>query len=129
MPLQGNGLCTAGHRLNSVHYFCQPFIGADLSPRHRELIPKPGPLPFGELARANFDQLDRISQVALALQLPFAMLPLLHFTSSRKRMGRWKNGWLLLVAGWSSALLITAMDVYGLPESLKSAWRVITGGQ
>ena len=69
MPLQGNGLCTAGHRLNSVHYFCQRFIGADLSPRHRELIPKPGPLPFGELTRANFDQLDRMSQVALAFEV------------------------------------------------------------
>jgi hypothetical protein len=25
-------------------------------------------------------------------------------------------------------LLITAMDLYSLPESLKEAWRIITGG-
>jgi manganese transport protein len=56
------------------------------------------------------------------------MFPLLHFTSSRKRMGAWKNGWLLLSAGWTSAVLITAMDVWGLPESLKSAWHVLLGG-
>jgi len=69
-----------------------------------------------------------LSQVVLALQLPFAMFPLLHFTSSRKRMGRWKNGWFLLVAGWSSAILITIMDVLGLPDSLRAAWHVVTGG-
>jgi manganese transport protein len=69
-----------------------------------------------------------LSQVVLALQLPFAMFPLLHFTSSGRRMGKWKNGPLLLAAGWLSAVLITAMDLYGLPESLGEAWRVITGG-
>jgi manganese transport protein len=53
---------------------------------------------------------------------------LLHFTSSGKRMGRWKSGWLLMTAGWASAILITAMDIYGLPDSLKSAWQVIAGG-
>ncbi|MBI2678040.1 MAG: Nramp family divalent metal transporter [Candidatus Koribacter versatilis] len=69
-----------------------------------------------------------LSQVVLALQLPFAMFPLLHFTSSRKRMGQWKNGWFLLIAGWSSAILITVMDVMGLPDSLRAAWQVVTGG-
>ena len=64
----------------------------------------------------------------LAMQLPLAMFPLLHFTSSAKRMGQWKNGWFLIVAGWGSALLITAMDLWGLPESLKAAWQVIRGG-
>ena len=62
------------------------------------------------------------------MQLPFAMFPLLHFTSSRTRMGRWKNGRFLLVAGWASAILITSMDLYGLPDSLKAAWQVIAGG-
>ena len=69
-----------------------------------------------------------LSQVVLALQLPFAMFPLLQFTSSGKRMGTWKNGWFLLIAGWGSAILITAMDVFGLPDSLKAAWQVIVGG-
>src|SRR5260370_32785426 len=66
-----------------------------------------------------------LSQVVLALQLPFAMFPLLHFTSSGKRMGNWKNGWFLLAAGWGSAILITAMDLYDLPGSLKVACQVI----
>jgi manganese transport protein len=72
--------------------------------------------------------LVNLSQVILCLILPLAMFPLLHFTSSSRRMGRWVNGWFLLILGWGSALLITAMDLYSLPESLKEAWRIITGG-
>ena len=36
--------------------------------------------------------------------------------------------WSLLIAGWGSALLITAMDIFGLPDSLEEAWKVILGG-
>ena len=39
-----------------------------------------------------------------------------------------KYRWFLLLAGWGSALLITGMDICGLPDSLKSAWQVIVGG-
>jgi manganese transport protein len=66
--------------------------------------------------------------VILALQLPLAMFPLLHFTSSRKYMGKWRLGWFLMIAGWSCALLITAMDIYGLPDSIRQGWAIIAGG-
>jgi manganese transport protein len=72
--------------------------------------------------------LVNLSQVILCLILPFAMFPLLQFTSSRKIMGRWANGWFLMVLGWGSAILITIMDIYSLPESLKQAWHIIAGG-
>jgi manganese transport protein len=71
--------------------------------------------------------LVNLSQVILCLQLPFAMFPLLHFTSSAERMGRWANGWFLLIAGWASAILITAMALYTLPDALSEAWRIIAG--
>jgi len=94
----------------------------------RTLAILPAVLVIGLRGDSSVTDLLVLSQVVLALQLPFAMFPLLHFTSSRKIMGPWRNGWFLLIAGWSSALLITAMDVYGLPDSFKSAWHVITGG-
>jgi manganese transport protein len=75
----------------------------------------------------SITELLNLSQVSLSLVLPFALLPLLYFTSSRKIMGRWKNGWLLMTLGWGSAGLITALDLYSLPESLKEAWRIIVG--
>jgi manganese transport protein len=68
-----------------------------------------------------------LSQVVLAMQLPFAMFPLLHFASSRKWMGDHRIGWFLLIAGWTSAVLITALDIYGLPDTCNDAWEVILG--
>jgi len=85
-------------------------------------------LIIGVRGESSVTDLLTLSQVVLALQLPFAMFPLLHFTGSRKRMGAWKNGWFLLTAGWASAILIAVMDLYGLPDSIKAAWQVITGG-
>jgi manganese transport protein len=71
--------------------------------------------------------LVNLSQVILCLILPLAMFPLLYFTSSRMIMGKWTNGWFLTILGWGSALTITAMAIYSLPESLSAAWRVIIG--
>jgi manganese transport protein len=68
-----------------------------------------------------------LSQVVLAMQLPLAMFPLLHLTSSQRWMGEHRNGWFLLIAGWTSCLLITALDIYGLPEAIDKAWSVIVG--
>ena len=80
---------------------------------------------IGLRGASSVTDLLTLSQVVLALQLPFAMFPLLHFTSSRRRMGDWKLGWLLLPAGWLTAILITATDLYGLPSSLHIAWQVL----
>ena len=88
----------------------------------------PAVLIIGIRGDSSVTDLLTLSQVVLALQLPFAMFPLLQFTSSRKRMGKWKNGAFLLAAGWCSAILITAMDIYGLPDALRTTWQVITGG-
>lgn len=111
------------------------FMHWKLSPTVRRLVTRtlailPAVLVIGIRGNneSSINDLLTLSQVVLALQLPFAMFPLLHFTSSRKRMGAWKNGWILLAAGWGSAILITAMDIWGLPESLHKAWSVITGG-
>ncbi len=109
------------------------FMRWRIKPWVRRLITRglailPAVFIIGLRGDSSVTDLLTLSQVVLALQLPFAMFPLLHFTSSRKRMGSWKNRGLLLVAGWTSAILITAMDLYGLPDSLKAAWHVITAG-
>ncbi len=108
-----------------MHWRIQPWVRRLIT---RTLAILPAVFIIGLRGESSVTDLLTLSQVVLALQLPFAMFPLLQFTSSRKRMGVWKNGRFLLVAGWASAILITAMDIYGLPESLKSAWQVITGG-
>src|SRR5882672_218439 len=108
-----------------MHWRIKPWVRRLIT---RLLAILPAVFIIGLRGEGSVTDLLTLSQVVLALQLPFAMLPLLHFTSSGKRMGTWKNGWVLLIAGWSSAILITAMDLYGLPDSLKAAWHVIVGG-
>jgi manganese transport protein len=109
------------------------FMHWRLSPWARRVITRllaiiPAVLIIGLRGDNSTTDLINLSQVVLALQLPLAMFPLLHFTSSRKRMGRWKSGWFLLTAGWSSAILITVLDIYGLPDAIRQAWQVIVGG-
>src|SRR5213076_3398593 len=94
----------------------------------RGLAILPAVVVIGVRGDSSVTDLLTLSQVVLALQLPFAMFPLLHFTSSKTKMGKWKSGWFLLAAGWTSAVLITAMDLYGLPDSLAAAWQVVIGG-
>ncbi|SPE61898.1 Divalent metal cation transporter MntH [Verrucomicrobia bacterium] len=108
-----------------MHWRIQPWLRRLIT---RSLAIIPAVLIIGIRGDSSVNDLLTLSQVVLALQLPFAMFPLLHFTSSRKRMGAWKLGWFLMAGGWGSAILITVMDICGLPDSLKAAWRVIAGG-
>ncbi len=107
-----------------MHWRIMPWVRRLIT---RTLAILPAVLIIGLRGENSVTDLLTLSQVVLALQLPFAMFPLLQFTSSKTRMGRWRNGYFLLAAGWASAILITAMDIYGLPESLKTAWHLIVG--
>jgi manganese transport protein len=109
------------------------FMQWRLAPWLRRLITRllaiiPAVVIIGIRGSSSVNDLLTLSQVVLALQLPLAMFPLMHFASSRRRMGAWRLGWFLLIAGWGSAILITAMDVWGLPDALKDAWQVVVGG-
>jgi manganese transport protein len=64
-------------------------------------------------------QLVVLSQVVLSLQLPFAIVPLVQFTSDRRRMGEFASGgWLkvlacvcaVVVVGLNAALVYLQMD-------------------
>jgi manganese transport protein len=52
-----------------------------------------------------------LSQVVLSMQLPFAVIPLLHFTSDRQRMGTFANpGWVRAL-GWVAAAIIVTLNL------------------
>lgn len=109
-----------------MHWRIRPWVRRVIT---RGIAIMPAILVIGVRGEHNtVTDLINLSQAVLAIQLPFAMFPLLHFTSSRARMGRWKLGPILLIFGWGSALLITAMDIYAMPDTLKQAWQVIVGG-
>ena len=57
-------------------------------------------------------QLIILSQVILSLQLPFAIVPLIHFTSDKKRMGSLVNPIWVRALGWACAALIISLNFW-----------------
>jgi manganese transport protein len=56
-------------------------------------------------------QLLILSQVVLSLQLPFAIIPLIHFTSDRERMGTFANALWVKCLAWLTAIIIVALNL------------------
>ena len=104
-----------------MHWRMRPWLQADDHAVARRSLP--AVLIIWLRPKARSTDLLVLSQVVLAMQLPFAMFPLLHFASSRRWMGEHRIGWFLLIAGWISAILITALDIYGLPGAAGSVGR------
>ena len=52
-----------------------------------------------------------LSQVVLSMQLPFAVIPLLHFTSDRQRMGTFANPRWVRALGWIAAAIIVTLNL------------------
>jgi manganese transport protein len=59
-----------------------------------------------------------LSQVILSLQLPFAIFPLLQFTSSEKLMGPFAIGLWIKALAWPVCLIIAALNVYLLYQTM-----------
>ena len=51
-----------------------------------------------------------LSQVILSLQLPFAVIPLIHFTNDKQSMGRFANGVWLKAFSWVVAIVIVGLN-------------------
>ena len=62
-----------------------------------------------------------LSQVILSLQLPFAIIPLIQFTSSRERMGRFANAAWVQAVSWTPAVVILALNIWLVQQSV-SDW-------
>ena len=59
-----------------------------------------------------------LSQVVLSMQLPFAVIPLVQFTSSRRIMGPLANPRWLSALAWGCAALIIALNIWLLASFL-----------
>lgn len=56
-------------------------------------------------------QLILLSQVILSLQLPFAVIPLVQFTSDRRRMGAFANRAWLKILAWTCTAMILGLNI------------------
>jgi len=59
-----------------------------------------------------------LSQVILSLQLSFAVVPLVMFTSSKKKMGEFANSKLVEITSWVVSIIIIAFNMYLLWDTL-----------
>jgi manganese transport protein len=59
-----------------------------------------------------------LSQVILSLQLPFAIFPLVMFTSDKKKMGRFVNPWWLKSLAWSVGIVIAVLNAWLLYQTV-----------
>lgn len=77
-------------------------------------------------------QLLILSQVILSLQLPFAIVPLIHFTSDRRLMGEFVNRSCVAVLAWIVASIIITLNIQLVVEqvsavlTVSSSWLVKT---
>ncbi len=69
-----------------------------------------------------------LSQVILSLQLPFAVIPLVHFVASRERMGRFTIGRTTLTTAWLVAAVIVGLNVKLAVDEI-GGWLGAAGGE
>lgn len=75
-------------------------------------------LYFGE---EGLGDLLILSQVVLSLQLGFAIIPLIHFTSDRQKMGNFSIGKWTKIGAWASAFIIVGLNAKLVYEEI-SGW-------
>ena len=93
------------------------FLDLRLRPWVRRLLTRlmaivPAVIVTSIYGEAGIGRLLVLSQVVLSMQLGFAVIPLVMFTSDRRKMGIFANGASLKAVAWSLAIVIVSLNVY-----------------
>ena len=109
------------------------FLHFRIRPWLRRLITRllaiiPAVLVIGLAGAKDTSRLLVFSQVVLSLQLPFAVVPLVKFTSSRMKMGRFATRWWLAILAWGVAAIIIALNGKLMIDQLAEWHRTMTHG-
>jgi manganese transport protein len=90
-----------------IHFKLAPWLRRAVT---RSLAIIPTIIVVAVAGEKGTEKLLIFSQVILSLQLTFAVVPLVMFTSSRKKMGEFVNSRGLQVLGWLVAVLIAGLN-------------------
>jgi len=98
------------------------FLNLRLRPWLRRLITRliaivPAVIVASLYGERGTNQLLVLSQVILSMQLSFAVIPLVLFTSDRRKMGRFVNRPWLKAAAWEIAVVIASLNAYLLVDT------------
>jgi manganese transport protein len=91
------------------------FLEIRLKPWVRRLITRaiaiiPAVFVIGIAGEGKLTSLLILSQVVLSFQLPFAVIPLVQFTSDRAKMGEFANSRIVAAIAWTVAVVILALN-------------------
>lgn len=91
------------------------FLDIHMKPWLRRLLTRsiailPAALVIGIMGEGKLTQLLILSQVILSFQLPFAVIPLVQFTSNRGKMGEFVNSRLTTVLAWGITAAILGFN-------------------
>ena len=104
------------------------FLNIRLRPWLRRLITRliaiiPAVIVTALYGESKTTDLLVLSQVILSLQLPFAVVPLILFTSDRKKMGEFASPAWIKVLAWVTAAIIIVLNVKLLTDTFGlTAW-------
>lgn len=92
------------------------FLNLRMRPWLRRLVTRgiaivPAIICIALYGESGMGQLLIFSQVVLSFQLGFAVVPLVLFTSDRKKMGKFVNPLWIKVLAWISAILIIGLNI------------------
>jgi len=92
------------------------FLNLRLRPWMRRLITRaiaivPAVCVIGFFGESKTTDLLVASQVALSMQLGFAVWPLMRFTSERAKMGPFANPMWIKILGWTTTIIIIVLNV------------------
>ena len=102
------------------------YLDLKLAPWLRRLVTRsialiPAVLTIAIAGESATQQLLVLSQVILSLQLSFAVIPLIQFTSNRRNMGAFATPWWGQVLAWAAAAVIVALNA-NLVIATSSHW-------
>ncbi|PKA52275.1 Metal transporter Nramp3 [Apostasia shenzhenica] len=100
-------------------YVMQGFLDLRITPWKRNLLTRslaiiPSLIVAVIGGSAGAGKLIIIASMILSFELPFALLPLLKFTSSKTKMGSYANSIMISALTWITGSLIMAINIYYL---------------
>ena len=126
-------VCNALLTSSSIVVWPTGFLDMKMKPVLRRLLTRsvavvPALVVAAVMGDKAVGQLLVISQVILSMQLPFAVFPLVQFTSRRKFTGRYANGYITTAFALLAALVIAGLNVYLLISVMRDP-KALSGGE
>ncbi|KJE94747.1 ferrous ion membrane transporter DMT1 [Capsaspora owczarzaki ATCC 30864] len=105
------------------------FLKLDIKPWKRVLltrsiaiIPAVSVAAVAHNGDGSLSSLGEWLNILQSIQLPFALLPILIFTSSERVMGSWRNGRILQSVCWAIGFLVLGMNVYLIIDFVQTSF-------